>query len=107
MYGYFQQDLEMTVRLQYMTCLETVISEGLCPVRSPNIMPCYFYMWSNVKDKMYNKNSHTLHTLQENIWKAISRISPAELQYVNQTMFSHCNACLQAQAQWEHFQCLL
>jgi hypothetical protein len=74
-----------------------MVSEGLWPACSPDLMPCDFYLWGSLKDKVYKRNLHTLHELEENIWEEISRISPAEQQYVNQGMFSHCSAylCLQ------------
>jgi hypothetical protein len=32
------------------------ISHSLWPVRSPDLNPCIFYLWGNVKDKAYRIN---------------------------------------------------
>jgi hypothetical protein len=81
---------------------DRVISEDLRPPRSLDLTPCDSYLWGSLKDKVYKRNPHTLHELEENIRDEISRISPAELQCVNQSVFLRCNAC--SQAQGEHFQ---
>jgi hypothetical protein len=73
---------------------DTVICEGLWPAYLPDLKLCDFYLWGSLKDKVYKRNPHTLHELEEYIREEISRISPAELQHVNQSMFSLCSACL-------------
>jgi hypothetical protein len=73
---------------------DRVISEGLWPAHSEDLTPCDLYLWGSLKREVYKRNFHTLHELEKNIQEEISRISPAELQHVNQSMISCCNACL-------------
>jgi hypothetical protein len=32
---------------------DRIISRGLWPARSPDLTPCDFYFWGNLKDKVY------------------------------------------------------
>jgi hypothetical protein len=48
-----------------------LISRGLWPARSPDLNPCYFYLWGNLKDKVYSNNPHTLVELMQNIRETI------------------------------------
>jgi hypothetical protein len=73
---------------------DIVISESLWPAHSPDLMPCAFYLWGSLKDKVYKINPNTLHKLEENIQEEISKIFPAELQHVKQSTFSCCSARL-------------
>jgi hypothetical protein len=78
--------------------LVTVISEALQPARYPDLTPCDFYLLSSLKDKVCKIYPNTLHELEENIRQEICRMSPAELQRVNHSVFSPLNrrVCLEA-----------
>jgi hypothetical protein len=70
LYGYFQQDLAKvhtagnSVAAISDVFSGRVISEGLWPAHSPDLMPCDFYFWGSFKDKVYKRNPHTLHELK-------------------------------------------
>jgi hypothetical protein len=59
-----------------------LISRGLWPSRSPNLNPCDFYLWGNLKDKLYSNNPHTLVELTQSISEKISSIEVSELKLV-------------------------
>jgi hypothetical protein len=44
-----------------------IINCGLWPSPSPDLTPCDFYLWGNLKDYLYRMNPHTQEELQENI----------------------------------------
>lgn len=46
---------------------EQMISQGLCPARSPDLNLCDFHMWGTLKEKVYMNNSHSLREPKENI----------------------------------------
>jgi hypothetical protein len=58
---------------------DRIISRGLWPARSPDLSPCDFYLWGNLKQKVYKTNPHTIEEPKENIRNAVSAISPGEL----------------------------
>jgi hypothetical protein len=35
---------------------DRTVSRGLWPARSPDLTPCNFYLWGNLKDKVYRIN---------------------------------------------------
>jgi hypothetical protein len=84
---------------------DCIISFGLWPPHSPDLTPCDFYLWGNLKDKVYKTNPHTLEKLRNNICCKISAISGEELQRVNTNMFRRDTECIQSGRQ--HFQHLL
>jgi hypothetical protein len=67
-----------------------------------HVTSCDFYLWGSLKDKVYKSNSHALEELKNNIREEITKTSEAELQCMNQNVFSRYNACLLANG--EHFQ---
>jgi hypothetical protein len=48
-----------------------LISRGLWPARSPALNPCDFYLWGNLKDKVYSNNPQTLVELKQSIRETI------------------------------------
>jgi hypothetical protein len=38
---------------------DRLISHKLSPARSPDLNPHDFYLWGNLKDKVYSNNPHT------------------------------------------------
>jgi inhibitor of nuclear factor kappa-B kinase subunit alpha len=52
---------------------DRIISRGLWPARSPDLNPCDFYLWGNLKQKVYKTNPHTIEELKENIRNEVSQ----------------------------------
>jgi hypothetical protein len=84
---------------------DRLISRGLWPARSPDLYTCDFYLWGNLKDKVYSNNPHTLIELKQSIRETISSIEVSELKLVSNNIFSRHEACLRAEAR--HFEHLL
>jgi hypothetical protein len=73
------------------------ISHGSWPTRSPDLNPCDFYLWGNLKDKVHSYNPHTLAELKQSICKTISSIEVSELKLVSNNLFIRLEACLRAE----------
>ena len=67
-------------------------------------MACDFYLWGNLRNKVYKTNPHTLDELKENI-RTENAISEAELMGVNANFLRRCRRCIDAEGQ--NFQHLL
>ena len=65
-------------------------SASAWPSRSPDLTVCGFYLWDNMKDKMYKTNSNTLEEVKQNIKDEIRNITVIELNRVNQNVVSRC-----------------
>jgi hypothetical protein len=59
LYGVFQLDFA-TAHMSYVSLealwkvfSDHIISRGLWPPRSPDLVPCDFYLWGSLKDKMH------------------------------------------------------
>jgi hypothetical protein len=83
---------------------DRIISCGLWPARSPDLNPCNFYLWGNLKQKVYETNPHTIEEPKENIRNEVSAISPGELRVITNLVW-RCQEC--ARADGDHFQHLL
>ena len=53
-----------------------------------------FYLWGNLKNKVYKTNPHTLDELKQNIRTEINAISEAELMSVNANFLRRCRRCI-------------
>jgi inhibitor of nuclear factor kappa-B kinase subunit alpha len=84
---------------------DRLISCGLWPARSPDLNPCDFYLWRNLKDKVYSNNPHTLVELKQSIRETISFVEVSELKLVSNNIFKRLEACLRAEGR--HFDHLL
>jgi inhibitor of nuclear factor kappa-B kinase subunit alpha len=84
---------------------DRLISRGLWPARSPDLNPCDFYLWGNLRDKMYSNNTHSLVELKQSIRETISSIEVSELKLVSNNIFKRLEACLRAEER--HFEYLL
>jgi inhibitor of nuclear factor kappa-B kinase subunit alpha len=82
-----------------------LISRGLWPAKSPDLNPCDFYLWGNLKDKVYSNNLHTLVELKQSILETISSIEVSELKLVSNNISKRFEACLRAEGR--HFEHLL
>jgi inhibitor of nuclear factor kappa-B kinase subunit alpha len=110
-YGYFMQDGATAHTATY--CINVLnevfanrlISRGLWPARSPDLNPCDFYLWGNLKDKVYSNNPHTLVELKQSIRDTISSIEVSELKLVSNNIFKRLEACLRAEGR--HLELLL
>jgi hypothetical protein len=71
---------------------DRLLSRGLWPARSPDLNPCDFYLWGNLKDKVYSNNPHTLVELQQSIRETISSIEVSELKLVSNNTFQGLEA---------------
>ena len=58
-----------------------------------------FYLWSNLKNKVYKTNPHTLDELKQNIR---TEISEAELMRVNANFLRRCRRCIDAAHHFQH-----
>jgi hypothetical protein len=50
---------------------DRIISHSLWPARLPDLTPKLFYLWCNLKDKVYRMNPHLEEELKENIQREI------------------------------------
>jgi hypothetical protein len=92
-----------------MTALEVVLGDGiiscgLWAARSPDLTPCDFYLWGNLKDKVYRTNPHTEEVFKENIRRDILDVPQEELR-VNFNLLKRYKECMRVQG--HHFQHLL
>jgi hypothetical protein len=110
-HGYFMQDAATAHTAAYSINVSNemfenrLISRGLWPARSPGLNPCEFYLWGNLKDKVYSNNPHTLVGLKQSIRETISSIEVSELKVVSNNIFMTLEACLRAEGR--HFEHLL
>jgi hypothetical protein len=83
---------------------DRIISTGLWPPRSPDLRVCDFYLWGNLKGKVYRNTPSTAETFQNEIRDVVSSISADKFQRVSQGFLLRCKACLRAASNHsEHF----
>jgi hypothetical protein len=56
-----------------------------------------FYLWGNLKDKVYSNNPHTLVELKQSIRETISSLEVSEPKLVSNNIFKRLEACLRAE----------
>jgi hypothetical protein len=102
LYGYFQQD-NATAHTANATMVavrevfeDRIISRGLWPPRSPDLSFCDFYLWGNLKGKVYKYNPRSTEALQNGMSPVIGSITADQLQKVSHNLFMLCEKCLQA-----------
>jgi hypothetical protein len=61
---------------------DRIISRGLWPPKSQNLIFCDFYLWGNLQGKVYKNNPHSIEALQNEITCVIGSIAVDELQNV-------------------------
>jgi hypothetical protein len=76
---------------------DRIISRGLWPPKSQNLIYCDFYLWGNLKGKVYKNNPPSIEALQAEITWVIGSIAVDEFQKVSHNLFIQCEACLQAE----------
>ena len=110
-FGFFQQDgatahtANDSMNVLQSVFEDRIISRGLWPARSPDLSACDYYLWGNLKEKVYVNNPRTLQELKDNIRNEVNLISIDELQKVSQNMFTRCGVCIREGGR--HFQHLL
>jgi hypothetical protein len=70
------------------------ISCRLQPAMSPDLNPCNFYLWRNLKNKVYSDNPHILDKF--NICETIISIDINKLKPVSNNLFKRLEVCLKA-----------
>ena len=85
--------------------LKIVINVGLCPLWSPDLTVCEFYLGGNLQNKGYARNLHNLAKLKEHIRKEINSITEEEQMGMHRAFLSRCRKCVDVGR--EHFQHLL
>jgi inhibitor of nuclear factor kappa-B kinase subunit alpha len=106
--GYFMQDGATSHTAMYSINVlnkvfeDRLISCRLWPARSPDLNPCDFYLWGNLKDKVYSNNPHTLVELKQCIRETISSIEVSKQKLVSNNIFKRLEACLKAEGR--HFE---
>jgi hypothetical protein len=102
-HGYFQQDnatahtTNATMVAIWEVFEDRIISRGLWPPRSPDLSFCVFYLWGNLKGKVYKNNPHSIEAIQAEITRVIGSIAGDKLQKVSHNLFMRCEACLQVE----------
>jgi hypothetical protein len=84
---------------------DRIISRRLWPPRSPDLSFCDYYLWGNLKGKVYKNNPRSIEARQSEITRVIRPVTVDQLQKVSHNLFMLCEACLQAER--GHFEHLL
>jgi hypothetical protein len=59
---------------------DRLVNRRLQLIGSPNLSPCDFYLWGNLKNKVYLNSHHTVDELKQNICEAITSAEANELK---------------------------
>jgi hypothetical protein len=101
----FQQD-SATAHTSHdsVTALEGVfgnrtISHGLWPARSPDLTPCGFYLWDNLKGKVCRTNTHIEEESKENTQRESSELLQEEFLQVDSSLFKRRRVFVHVQGQ--------
>jgi hypothetical protein len=94
-------------KTQYCPCRTYVfrakiISSGIWSARLPDLSPCYSFLWSCLKEEVYNSNPRREEEPKENIRREIANILAEQLQRANEILLRQCGECLHVEGQ--HFQ---
>ena len=63
------------------------------PPRSPDLTPCDFFLWGNLKSRVYVTNPTNLQDLKNNIYHEIAALSPETLMKVMKTTNKRAISC--------------
>ena len=63
------------------------------PARSPDLNPCDFYLWGNLKSKVYENHPKTLEELKEKIEIEIKSIAQSEINNVIDNFHKRIEKC--------------
>ena len=108
---YFQQD-GATSHTSHVSMAEIqsyigdhVISKGLWPPRSPDLMPPDYFLWGYPKGRDYQNKPRTIDALKANITEEIQAVTADVLAQTFQNMACRVQSCLDANG--GHFQHML
>jgi hypothetical protein len=76
---------------------DRLISHILWPVRSSDLIPFDFYVWRNLRNKMYADNLHTFYGLKHNTYEAITSTEVSKLKLTSYTLFKRLGGCLRGE----------
>jgi hypothetical protein len=95
-YGYFQRDSAAAHKAN-ATMVEIrkvfedgIISRELWPQGSPDLRFCDFYLWGNLKVKVYKNRARNTEALRNEITRVIGSITMGQLEKMSQSYL--CNA---------------
>ena len=74
---------------------ETLISKGLWPLRSPDLISPDLFLWSYLKDAVYRSNPRDLKQLQMNITRIIEEVKERTLRKVARNMAKLVDKCIE------------
>ena len=72
---------------------DCVISKGIWPARSPDLAPPDFYLFGDLKQKIYRNSPQCLEELEEAIQNQLAKISRDTLKSVFQSLVKRIRAC--------------
>jgi len=84
---------------------DRVISKGIWPLRSPDLMPPYYFLWGYVKGRVYQNKPRTIDALKANITEEIQAVTADVQARTFQNMARRVQSCLDANS--GHFQYML
>lgn len=64
------------------------------PARSPDLAPCDFFLWSNLKNKIYKKRHPNIDSLRESIFAECANITNRQLENVKNSFYNRLGYCL-------------
>jgi hypothetical protein len=75
-----------------MCLMMNKLSAKACGRLSPDLSICDFYLWGNLKGKVYKNNPRTADALKTEIRNIVCSINGDELQRVFQNLMTRCEA---------------
>lgn len=81
---------------------DRIIIKPRWPARSPDLTPLDFYLWGNLKEKVYKDTPESLDCLEHNITQSIRNIVVEEIELVFKNMMKRLQMCLDCDG--HHFQ---
>jgi len=109
--GYFQQD-GVTYHTSHTNMAEIlyffsdcVISKGLWPPRSSNLMPLDYFLWGHLKGRVYQNKPRNIDTLKAKITEEIQAVTADILARTFQNVACRVQSCLDENG--GHFQYML
>jgi inhibitor of nuclear factor kappa-B kinase subunit alpha len=82
---------------------DSLIGQRLWPASSPDLNPCDFYLWGNLKNNVHSSNLHTVDEFTHNICDTITSIKASELKIMSNNFFRRLEVCFKLQGRnFEH-----
>lgn len=73
------------------------------PPRSPDLTPCDFFLWGQIKDMVYRHQTNNIQELKNTLRQAFRRITPVMLLNAANNVKKRCRLCLRQNGrQFEH-----